>query len=1550
MPTLKQINCSIELGSSNAKLKEYGARYSDGAVETFIAVPDIKMPFYIHLETKGYIAPGLAAFVFMDGQYQCNRNRLGLKLPVDGGDPSQYEIDFYMRQKEEKGADGRFVGREWTFAQLNTTTADKAATLNPNFLQNLGTIEVVILRLQSEGKYVNTPQPSRSKKHLNAAATPSRARSAAPPATKQKSATPAGSFAGGMFGLFDGANDVPEDEATLEPIICFDGTSDVPDYTQKEKGTSPAGWTGAFPEPEKTFEIYRADLNGQPSEFGARGGHRDDMTSVYVPSHPIEVESDSGYQGPTTAEMEAQNRAPLPSRFPSRASSYTYEEDDEGVGQLDGGQGRPFFGQHQYAGRAVNDMVGDKYLGLTGDQRVNYKNKLRWQGYQVSESAVRPQQEGDVMFRDGVFNHQPAEFNRQFGGFNRRPADLVPQSTDFNRLPTDFNRQPVPDFNRHYGGFNRHPADLHPQPIAYQNPYGPTMANEMPGGQLYGQPQQAPVVDDVVAGYRTQPKEILLESIPRPKISIDVQGNVTIDGAIILAGEVEDSKARMMKDFNRLSDRRSALSKTFSKLPEGHPDEGPLRLEADQLWVASIRMKWAYNGLIEKLNAFQRDTAAKAGEANTGGGGDLTAKLRAQQDAQQQRKTQATGQADAGGNGFQQVGEGVVGGAVPYDQTRQQSEPEQKSASKTGDNNGGWGRSSKKSERAGSGWGGGQQDQKNEENGNGWGGGQQGNNGGWGESGNGWGGGQQNNNGGWGGEAQNGGWDAVSTHSNNDGGGGWGDHAQRTPSRASASQAGRYDPATPTPESKAKPHWQAWKQAASPSPSTDPNTKKKREEARQVYQYPAPQLPSIPEGKIKEVSHVVQPGMGADYSHRCHRPNYMDDMTAPYAVFSFKYRSKTALEKILKRDVAADTDALAARAEKENLLSMPRDRLVEELMRLKGPQESGGLRTIDEKDKSAHGGWANGSNKAASATGGWGGGAAAGGWGAGSQKAASVAGGWNDGSNSVKDGGNDGWGTQSNKGGAKKSVSNDNGWGHDKKKSASVGGWNQNTPNANAGADWGKVTQDVDRGGDRRPTQSNHATGHKTSVEHGPTPNDTASAHTPPSPVVAKKKVKKPVEGYTKAESLIYNEMIQKVKDNFVIPAQPAAVVSKEEVKKPTKGHSQSRVAHEEKRQKAKANVARMHAAAAALEAETKRPTGVYCYEDEVRKMKEDVARKQAAPVVHKEEVKKPTKGRSQSQIAHEEERQRAKATVARMHAAAAALEEQSKKFKPTQVYCYEEEVQKMNDGSARKMKAEKANQGHAQPEPAARKEEVKKVNLPKGQLTHVVHLTAGQEDHHASMATGYTEFENDHGFDGDEEFLKGAGAPGYGDGAGAGVQVKGQTAATPGRGYGGQTGSGGQGGIAGQGGMLPAGGNGVGAGQGYGAGTGGVPEMPNLYNADGSFKPVQEVLAEMGLGGAAGVEQGQGYGVNQVPALTPGTPSFLATLEQLKQRQAQLLASIGMGGAAGAGQGQGYGAYQAPTAGMPGGAAGGQTPGMSSGDPMKKWEDGDMANERENW
>lgn len=119
MPTLKQITCTLELAPTNTPLKEHGARYSDGHVETFVAVPATAVPFSLHLKTSGYIAPGLAFFVFIDGEYQANRNRVGLKLPGEVVGKELFETEFRLRQKEEKTAEGGWVVREWCFAELN---------------------------------------------------------------------------------------------------------------------------------------------------------------------------------------------------------------------------------------------------------------------------------------------------------------------------------------------------------------------------------------------------------------------------------------------------------------------------------------------------------------------------------------------------------------------------------------------------------------------------------------------------------------------------------------------------------------------------------------------------------------------------------------------------------------------------------------------------------------------------------------------------------------------------------------------------------------------------------------------------------------------------------------------------------------------------------------------------------------------------------------------------------------------------------------------------------------------------------------------------------------------------------------------------------------------------------------------------------------------------------------------------------------------------------------------------------------------------------------
>ena len=87
-----------------------------------------------------------------------------------------------------------------------------------------------------------------------------------------------------------------------------------------------------------------------------------------------------------------------------------------------------------------------------------------------------------------------------------------------------------------------------------------------------------------------------------------------------------------------------------------------------------------------------------------------------------------------------------------------------------------------------------------------------------------------------------------------------------------------------------KPYWTSWQKAKKES-SAD---KKKLSRAELVYTEPEEPLHVIPEktAREKQVDHQVKIGRGAAYWHQVGRPEYLDTMEAPYAVFSFKYRSK----------------------------------------------------------------------------------------------------------------------------------------------------------------------------------------------------------------------------------------------------------------------------------------------------------------------------------------------------------------------------------------------------------------------------------------------------------------------------------------------------------------------------------------------------------------------------------------------------------------------------------------------------------------------------------
>ena len=126
MPNLKGLLCNLEWEGSDQPMREFQTAYSDGCVETFVAVPPLAVPFSIRLRSQSYVAPGLAMFVYIDGEYQCNRNRRNLRLPRFGLPAKYSKIDFRVRQKEVMLQDGTFLGKEWKFQEI------KVGQFSPN--------------------------------------------------------------------------------------------------------------------------------------------------------------------------------------------------------------------------------------------------------------------------------------------------------------------------------------------------------------------------------------------------------------------------------------------------------------------------------------------------------------------------------------------------------------------------------------------------------------------------------------------------------------------------------------------------------------------------------------------------------------------------------------------------------------------------------------------------------------------------------------------------------------------------------------------------------------------------------------------------------------------------------------------------------------------------------------------------------------------------------------------------------------------------------------------------------------------------------------------------------------------------------------------------------------------------------------------------------------------------------------------------------------------------------------------------------------------------
>ena len=131
MPSLKQLTCHIERGPTNVPLREYSTVYGDGVVTTFVGIPSTPTPFSIHLTSRGFIANGLAMFVYIDGAYQCNRNRRDLVPPEPGVESHYTNINFRVRQKEIRQGGGQFIAHEWRFEKLDVGKSLQNLSLDP---------------------------------------------------------------------------------------------------------------------------------------------------------------------------------------------------------------------------------------------------------------------------------------------------------------------------------------------------------------------------------------------------------------------------------------------------------------------------------------------------------------------------------------------------------------------------------------------------------------------------------------------------------------------------------------------------------------------------------------------------------------------------------------------------------------------------------------------------------------------------------------------------------------------------------------------------------------------------------------------------------------------------------------------------------------------------------------------------------------------------------------------------------------------------------------------------------------------------------------------------------------------------------------------------------------------------------------------------------------------------------------------------------------------------------------------------------------------------
>jgi len=149
----------------------------------------------------------------------------------------------------------------------------------------------------------------------------------------------------------------------------------------------------------------------------------------------------------------------------------------------------------------------------------------------------------------------------------------------------------------------------------------------------------------------------------------------------------------------------------------------------------------------------------------------------------------------------------------------------------------------------------------------------------------------------------------------------------------------------PTPKFTAQPHWQF-----PPPPSTSvPKTPLHPSSSNDTYIAPAEPRLTISQATSSKsgIEHAVRAGKATEYGHVVGRPEYLDRLEKPYAVFRFKYRSEGVLKGLGvlgEGDMHVTRDGEKEKVEK--LMGVPQEELIAKMLalerKLKGEDDGEG--------------------------------------------------------------------------------------------------------------------------------------------------------------------------------------------------------------------------------------------------------------------------------------------------------------------------------------------------------------------------------------------------------------------------------------------------------------------------------------------------------------------------------------------------------------------------------------------------------------------------------